>query len=48
MGKVDDELRFGKINQVGFSAGAYAILGVSISVGWDVDRICTELERIWS
>lgn len=48
VGKVDDELRFGKINQVGFSAGAYAILGVSISVGWDVDRICTELERIWS
>lgn len=29
------------------SVGAYAGFGASASVGWDLDRIIAELEKIW-
>ena len=46
-GSVEKEMQFALPNILGVSVGAYAGFGASASVGWDLDRIIAELERIW-
>ena len=40
-------MQFALPSILGVSVGAYAGFGASASVGWDLDRIIAELERIW-